>query len=124
MKRSLQLPGDEESRNKKQCKESAFKITPIQKFWTNKSPYYRQPNQLGYFSLDGSRKFCEDSSQLRYYVEPLNKNLNFNLREGYKTCVEKDDDIKERLTHLLTWISKNRSRFCLDKKDDVTHNNR
>ena len=95
---------------------SSFKVAPINRF-NEKNPYYRQPHQFGYFSLDGSRTFYNDDRQLRYYVGSQTQNLKLNLREGYKSCILKDDDVKERLTHLLTWISKNRSKFQLKEGD-------
>ena len=97
---------------------SSFKVAPINRF-NEKNPYYRQPHQFGYFSLDGSRTFYNDDRQLRYYVGSQTHNLKLNLREGYKSCILKDDDVKERLTHLLTWISKNRSKFQLKEGDTL-----
>ena len=97
---------------------SSFKVAPINRF-NEKNPYYRQPHQFGYFSLDGSRTFYNDDRQLRYYVGSQTQNLKLNLREGYKSCILKDDDVKERLTHLLTWISKNRSKFQLKEGDTL-----
>ena len=99
---------------------SSFKVTPINRF-NEKNPYYRQPFQFGYFSLDGSRMFHSDDRQLRYYIGSQTQNLKLNLREGYKSCIQKDDDVKERLTHLLTWISKNRSKFQLKEEGTLKH---
>ena len=99
---------------------SSFKVTPINRF-NEKNPYYRQPFQFGYFSLDGSRTFHSDDRQLRYYIGSQTQNLKLNLREGYKSCIQKDDDVKERLTHLLTWISKNRSKFQLKEEGTLKH---
>ena len=96
---------------------NSFSVIPITKY-AQGFPFFRQPIEFGQFSLDGTRKFHNDSSQLKYYVPPdVDYGLNLNLRDGYETCVEKDDDVKERLTHLLTWIRRNTNKFQLNNQD-------
>lgn len=74
-------------------------------------PQYRQPVEVGVFSLDSQRAFFNDSRQLRYYVDPGNK-PKFNLRDGYRDrFVKRDDGVKERLDHLLRWIVANRAKL-------------
>ncbi|XP_053468935.1 decapping and exoribonuclease protein [Ictalurus furcatus] len=74
-------------------------------------PQYRQPVEVGVFSLDSERAFFNDSRQLRYYVDPGNK-PNFNLRDGYRDrFIKRDDGVKERLDHLLRWIVANRAKL-------------
>ena len=104
--------------NNGNVKCNTFSLHPIRQY-SGVKPYFRKPVEVGSFSLDGQRSYHDDRSQLRYYVEPKCKDFRFNLREGYDTYVEKDDDVKERLTHLLMWIIKHRNVFKVkDQKDD------
>jgi len=96
-----------------------FQVSPIGQY-NGKLPFYRQPVEFGQFSLDGKRTFMKDNSQLRYYVTPKQLELNFDLRKGYDTAVIKDDEVKERLTHLLTWVKHNKKKFQLnDEKPSI-----
>ncbi|XP_046873311.1 decapping and exoribonuclease protein [Hypomesus transpacificus] len=73
-------------------------------------PLYKQPVELGHFSLDSQRRFFNDARQLRYYKEP-EKSPNFDLRDGYKDrFVKRDDGVKEKLDHILKWILLNRAK--------------
>ncbi|KAG7506009.1 hypothetical protein JOB18_044991 [Solea senegalensis] len=73
-------------------------------------PVYKQPVEVGCFSLDSERRFFNDRRQMRYYVEP-DRNPNFDLRDGYKhRYVKRDDGVKEKLDHILSWIVANRSK--------------
>ncbi|XP_037544904.1 decapping and exoribonuclease protein [Nematolebias whitei] len=74
-------------------------------------PLYKQPVEVGCFSLDSQRRFFNDNRQLRYYVEP-DKSPNFDLRDGYKDrYVKRDENVKERLDHVLKWIVANISKL-------------
>lgn len=74
-------------------------------------PVYKQPVEVGCFSLDSERRFFNDSRQMRYYVEP-DRNPNFDLRDGYKDrFIKRDDSVKEKLDHILRWIVANRSKL-------------
>ncbi|XP_061567070.1 decapping and exoribonuclease protein [Cololabis saira] len=74
-------------------------------------PLYRQPVEVGGFSLDTQRRFFNDSRQMRYYVEP-ERNPNFDLRDGYKDrFTKRDESVKEKLDHILRWIVANRSKL-------------
>lgn len=74
-------------------------------------PVYKQPVEVGCFSLDSERRFFNDSRQMRYYVEP-DRNPNFNLRDGYRDrFIKRDDSVKERLDHILRWIVANKSKI-------------
>lgn len=74
-------------------------------------PVYKQPVEVGCFSLDSERRFFNDSRQMRYYVEP-DRNPNFDLRDGYKDrFIKRDDSVKEKLDHILRWILANRSKL-------------
>ncbi|KAM9779920.1 decapping and exoribonuclease protein [Neosynchiropus ocellatus] len=75
-------------------------------------PVYKQPVEVGSFSLDAERRFFNDGRQMRYYVEP-DKNPNFNLRDGYRDrFVKRDDSVKERLDHMLRWILANKAKLA------------
>ena len=96
-----------------------FPMKPINKF-SQGFPYFRQPVEFGFFSLDGTRAFHNDASQLKAYIPPrIQFDLDYDLRDGYGTHIEKDDDIKERLTHLLTWIKRNKAKFRANDQDPV-----
>ncbi|XP_029441741.1 decapping and exoribonuclease protein [Rhinatrema bivittatum] len=73
-------------------------------------PFYKQPLEIGHFSLDATRKFFGDSRQLRYYSPPpTGEGPHFDLRDGYRDrYVKQDESIKERLDHLLCWVQQNR----------------
>ncbi|XP_029996010.1 decapping and exoribonuclease protein isoform X2 [Sphaeramia orbicularis] len=74
-------------------------------------PLYKQPVEIGCFSLDCNRRFFNDGRQMRYYVEP-DRNPNFNLRDGYKDrFTKRDESQKEKLDHILRWIVSNRSKL-------------
>ncbi|XP_054615439.1 decapping and exoribonuclease protein isoform X2 [Dunckerocampus dactyliophorus] len=73
-------------------------------------PLYKQPVEVGFFSLDSQRRFFNDSRQMRYYVEP-EKSPHFDLGDGYKDrFIKRDERVKEKLDHLLQWILANRSK--------------
>uniref|UniRef100_A0A3P8SWZ4 Decapping nuclease n=1 Tax=Amphiprion percula TaxID=161767 RepID=A0A3P8SWZ4_AMPPE len=74
-------------------------------------PVYKQPVEVGSFSLDSERRFFNDGRQMRYYVEP-ERNPNFDLRDGYKDrFIKRDDSVKEKLDHILRWVVANRSKL-------------
>ncbi|XP_034566990.1 decapping and exoribonuclease protein [Notolabrus celidotus] len=74
-------------------------------------PVYKQPVEIGSFSLDSERRFFNDARKLRYYVEP-DKTPNFDLKDGYRDRFRKrDDGVKEKLDHILRWILANRSKL-------------
>ncbi|XP_062388050.1 decapping and exoribonuclease protein [Sardina pilchardus] len=85
-------------------------MSVLRQLYDKDFPVYKQPVEIGYFSLDSKRKFWNDARQLRYYVEP-EKCPNFNLRDGYHDrFVKRDDSIKEKLDHILRWILANRHK--------------
>lgn len=74
-------------------------------------PLYKQPVEVGCFSLDSERRFFNDSRQMRYYIEP-DRNPNFDLKDGYKDrYIKRDESVKEKLDHILRWILANRSKL-------------
>lgn len=71
-------------------------------------PLYRQPVEVGSFSLDAQRRFFNDRRQMRYYVEP-DKSPNFDLKDGYRDrYIRRDENVKEKLDHILRWILANK----------------
>ncbi|KAG7249041.1 hypothetical protein CRUP_026220, partial [Coryphaenoides rupestris] len=74
-------------------------------------PVYKQPVEVGVFSLDSERRFFNDARKLRYFVEPRPR-PDFDLRDGYKDrFVRRDDGVKEKLDHILRWILANKSKL-------------
>ncbi|TWW69972.1 decapping and exoribonuclease protein [Takifugu flavidus] len=72
-------------------------------------PVYKQPAEVGSFSLDSKRRFFNDSRQIRYYAK-LDRRPNFDLTDGYRDrYVKRDGSVKENLNHLLQWILANRA---------------
>ncbi|XP_060882821.1 decapping and exoribonuclease protein [Labrus mixtus] len=81
-------------------------------------PVYKQPVEVGSFSLDSERRFFNDSRQLRYYVEP-DRTPNFDLRDGYRDrFIKRDESVKEKLDHILRWILANKSKLSLKVTGD------
>ncbi|KAI8512322.1 hypothetical protein Bbelb_089610 [Branchiostoma belcheri] len=95
---------------------NTFDVYPVSRF-DLPFPNYRQPSEVGVFSLDTARDFHNDGRKLRYYVVPPDpKHVNFDLTEGYDTLIKRDEDEKEHLDHILRWILKNRRKFVLARR--------
>ena len=88
--------------------KNSFAVFPIEAF-RGELPFYRQPVEVGCFSLDDKRGFHDDSRQLRLFKPP--HNINFDLRAGYKEFVKRNEDEKEGLEHLLQWVNRHREKF-------------
>ncbi|XP_068674928.1 decapping and exoribonuclease protein-like [Montipora foliosa] len=88
--------------------KSSFTVSPIEAF-RGELPFYRQPTEVGCFSLDDKRSFHDDNRQLRLFSPP--HNINFDLRAGYKDFVKRDDGEKEGLEHLLQWTNRHKEKF-------------
>eukprot|EP00041_Stephanoeca_diplocostata_P018133 m.377869 g.377869 ORF g.377869 m.377869 type:complete len:160 (+) comp20927_c1_seq4:356-835(+) len=74
-------------------------------------PKYTQPKEIGCFSLDDQRKFCDDASQLRVFSSPA-LGRNCDLLEGYpQNYIERDPLNYERLDNLLRWVRIHRSAY-------------
>uniref|UniRef100_A0AAV2KFJ4 Decapping nuclease n=1 Tax=Knipowitschia caucasica TaxID=637954 RepID=A0AAV2KFJ4_KNICA len=68
------------------------------------------PIEVGCFSLDSERRFFNDRRQLRYYAEPA-LNPSFDLKDGFKDrYVKRDESVKEKLDHILRWITSNKAK--------------
>lgn len=78
-------------------------------------PFFRQPNEIGSFSLDINRKFEDSRNQLKYFIKPQDFNrVQFDLRKGYSTMVRKDETEKEYIDSILKWINKNKKKFIVE----------
>lgn len=88
-----------------------FRTEPRDQF--NKAfPFFRIPEEYGYFSQDSRRQFRSDRSQIRFYVPPANINrVNYDLTHGYSNFIRKDEDKKEYLDDLIKWVVENRMKF-------------
>lgn len=102
-------------RPSKNQKKRLFRVHSLERFtYLGIKCNFRKPIEVGCFSLDEMRNFQDDKSQLRYFVQPpAGKSFSYNLRAGYNTYIEKNDDVKEGLKHLLTWIINHREVFAL-----------
>ena len=89
---------------------SKFSVLPVDKF-EGENPYFRQPKQVGCFSLDEERLFLDNDSRLRFYSPP--EVVNFDLRVGYKDFIRRDEEKKDRLDDMLRWVKKHPEMFAL-----------
>ncbi|XP_018420265.1 PREDICTED: decapping and exoribonuclease protein [Nanorana parkeri] len=77
-------------------------------------PFYRLPSEVGFFSLDEKRCYHADGRRLRYYRPPAGEKkddapLGWDLMEGFEDrYVRRNEDEKEGLLHILTWIKENK----------------
>lgn len=111
MKRSADQSEDfqtKKSRSYDSEGKNSFTVSPIEAF-RGELPFYRQPHEVGCFSLDEKRNFHDDKRQLRLFSPP--HEINFDLRAGYKEFVKRDEDEKEGLEHLLQWTDRHREKF-------------
>ncbi|XP_051905505.1 decapping and exoribonuclease protein [Hippocampus zosterae] len=90
---------------------SAQSLSTSRDLYERDFPLYKQPVEVGSFSLDSERRFFNDRRQLRYYVEP-EKSPHFDLRDGYvDRYIKRDESVKEKLDHILRWILANRTKL-------------
>lgn len=111
MKRSVDQPEDLHSKRARPDTpktKKTFTVTPIKDF-RGELPFYRQPVEVGCFSLDENRGFHDDKRQLRIFSPP--HSVDFDLRAGYKEFVKRNEDEKEGLEHLLQWTNRHREKF-------------
>lgn len=100
---------------KKKAKYSAFIFStqPRHKF-DGKFPFFRKPKEIGKLSIDLQRVFHNDKSQLKFYIPPLDLNhVKFDLRNGYKDFIRKDESVKEYIDNILRWILNNPKQLGL-----------
>jgi len=91
--------------------------------YDKKFPFFRRPRIIGSFSVDESRQYVYDRSQMRFFCPEKLKNsnqagssykrVNWDLNEGYEKVIHKDESFKkdEGLSMMLKWITGNRSAF-------------
>ncbi|XP_075042658.1 decapping and exoribonuclease protein [Mixophyes fleayi] len=77
-------------------------------------PFFRLPSQVGSFSLDENRCYHGDARRLRYFRPPAGldgngASLGWDVMEGFDDrYVRRNEDEKEGLLHILTWLKDNR----------------
>ncbi|XP_071488435.1 decapping and exoribonuclease protein-like [Diadema antillarum] len=97
-----------------------FPIRPIHRF-QNRYPSFRDPAEIGHFSLDADRRVHCDARFLDVYTHPKDpEKINFDLRQGYKEFIERDDDDKDRLDKLTGWMLKKRDVISTRRKSRET----
>ncbi|XP_035828326.1 decapping and exoribonuclease protein isoform X2 [Aplysia californica] len=93
----------------------ALKTSPLYRF-EKSFPYFREPGEIGTFSLDADRQFHNDKRQLKSYFPPKDPgHCRFDLKHGYEIMIHKDESVKEYLHTLLQWIMESRDRFVVKK---------
>lgn len=104
-------PQNQSGPSRGQNPHSSLSLSTRRELYERDFPVYKQPVEVGCFSLDSERRFFNDGRQMRYYVEP-DRSPNFDLRDGYKDrFIKRDDSVKEKLDHMLRWILANRSKL-------------
>lgn len=100
----------------RQSQSSVPALSTRKELYERDFPLYKQPIEVGCFSLDSKRRFFNDGRQLRYYTEP-DINPEFDLKDGYKDrYVTRDENVKEKLDHILRWIISNKSKLPSKEK--------
>ncbi|KAM9843227.1 decapping and exoribonuclease protein [Aulostomus maculatus] len=100
----------ESGKGQRQESQSFPALSTRKELYERDFPVYKQPVEVGSFSLDSERTFFNDSRQMRYYTEP-NRRPNFDLRDGYKDrYIKRDEGVIEKLDHMLRWILANKSK--------------
>ncbi|XP_039253372.2 decapping and exoribonuclease protein-like [Styela clava] len=97
-------------------KDSEFKTLDISGYSSHskkpKHVTFSKPVEIGVFSIDGQRKFCNNLSQMSYVEDTSRWCKNMDLNDGYKDrFVKRDENVKERLDNLLRWVVSNLHRF-------------
>lgn len=70
-------------------------------------PSFQEPKELGTFSIDGQRTFCNNASNLKFYKQPSSQ-IHFDLSAGHRQAIRKDYGKNEKLDSMLYWILANR----------------
>lgn len=79
---------------------------------------FKDPEEIGSFSLDINSDFDNSRKSLKYFVRPSNpKNVRFDLRRGFDTSIikEKGNDI-----NVLHWINANIDKFPINPDEANT----
>ncbi|KAM4019566.1 decapping and exoribonuclease protein isoform 2-T2 [Anomaloglossus baeobatrachus] len=86
-------------------------------FYQGSFPFYRLPSELGSFSLDEKRCYHGDARRLRFLSLPAGMESGaaspgWDVMDGFEDrYVQRDEDEKEGLLHILTWVKENRERL-------------
>jgi len=76
-------------------------------------PVFREPSEIGCFSLDDKRKYHDNNNQLKYIIKPPTMDyLSMDLNVGYHSAIRKDFGKNEKIDTLLTWILNNQNKVC------------
>jgi len=102
----------------KNNRTESFDVWPVSRFDHN-FPYFRLPSELGSFSLDASRNYVDNRSQLRVYSPPSDRNVEWDLSHGYNVFIQRDESKKEFIDHLLKWLQLNVHRKSLPTSRDT-----
>ncbi|XP_037518555.1 decapping and exoribonuclease protein isoform X1 [Rhipicephalus sanguineus] len=80
-----------------------------------KFPSFREPREIGNFSLVGEqRDYVDGAAQIKYLRMPNQRHrLMWDLNRGYEVAVRRDRSVNERLDNLLRWILRNKDKFLL-----------
>ncbi|KAH7937423.1 hypothetical protein HPB49_011997 [Dermacentor silvarum] len=80
-----------------------------------KFPSFREPREIGNFSLLGEqREYVDGAAQMKYLRMPNQRHrLMWDLNRGYEVAVRRDRSLNERLDNLLRWILRNKDKFLL-----------
>lgn len=114
MKRQAHAALEDASEPRKEVKIVVDRMKTSPYLYDRAFPNLREPVEVGRFSLDGNRKFRHDSSQLRSFLPPDNwDRCAFNLRDGYRDMIKRDESKKEYLNDLLRWIMLNKQKFAV-----------
>jgi len=95
-----------------------FDVWPVSRF-DQEFPYFRLPSELGSFSLDASRSFVDSRSHLRVYSPPSDRNVAWDLSNGYSVFIKRDESKMEYIDHLLQWIRLYRRRKSQSASSDT-----
>lgn len=68
-------------------------------------PHFSEPLEIGHFSQDSDRNYCNDAHQLKYIIMPPSlTHVHMDLNEGYSNVIRKDFGKKEKIDTILKWI--------------------
>ncbi|XP_072168245.1 decapping and exoribonuclease protein-like [Diadema setosum] len=119
-KQKLQDVDDRPAIKDKKVPIKPFPVKPIHRF-QSRFPFFREPTEIGHFSLDEARRVHCDARLLKVYTPPKDpRKTHFDLRKGYKEFIKRDDDDKERLNNLTTWMLRKRSVISRRRESQET----
>lgn len=83
---------------------------------TEKFPSFREPREIGQFSLVGpNREYTDGCSGLKFLHMPSHRHrLMWDLNRGYEIAIRKEADEGEKLDNLLRWITQNKVKFAVN----------